>query len=226
MPPQNGGATGQRSERASGLLLLAGAGTFILVMMHHPTGHAMMSAENFGRMARLNVFIHGLALAAIPILFLGLLGLTRRLGSTDLATAALVLFGFAGVAVMSSAVASGLVATRIMDDMQSADEGSRAVAHALLDYSGQVNHGYTSVYVVASSAAILLWSAAILKGRAMSRAAGAAGILVGAGVAVAFLSGHVGLGVHGFGMIAFAQSAWLVWIGLLLCLEGGAPRAT
>jgi len=214
-----------RSERGSGVLLLAGAGTFILVMMHHPTGHAMLSAENFGRMARLNVFIHGLALAAIPILFLGLLGLTRRLGSTDLATAALVVFGFGGVAVMSSAVASGLVSTRIMDRMQAADEGSREVTHALLDYSGEVNHGYTSVYVVASSAAILLWSAAILKGRAMSRAAGVAGVLVGAGVVVAFLSGQVGLGVHGFGMIAFAQSAWLIWIGILLCFEAGTPRA-
>src|SRR5262245_34462648 len=134
MTTQNGGTGGMRNERASGILILAGALTFILVMMHHPTGHAMMSAENFGRMARLNVLVHSLALAAIPILFLGLLGLTRRLGWTDLATAALVAFGFAGAAVMSSAVASGLVATRIMDRMQAADERSREVAHALLDY--------------------------------------------------------------------------------------------
>lgn len=209
-----------RNEKASGVLLLAGALSFILVMMHHPTGHAMLSGD-FGRMARLNVFVHSLALAAIPIMFLGLLGLTRRLGSTDLATAALVLFGFAGVAVMSSAVASGFVATGIMEKMLAAGEGSREVYDVLLDYSHYVNHGYTSVYVVASSAAILLWSAAILKGRAMSRAAGVAGVLIGPAVVVAFLSGRVGLGVHGFGMIAFAQSAWLIWIGILLCFGTG-----
>ena len=41
--------------------------------------------------------------------------------------------------------------------------------------------------------------------------------MVGAGVLVAFLSGHVSLDVHGFGLITFTQSGWLIWLGILMC---------
>ncbi len=59
----------------------------LLVMSLHPTGHALMVPERFARLARLNMMIHALAVATVPVLFLGLLG-PRRLGSSDLTTAA------------------------------------------------------------------------------------------------------------------------------------------
>ena len=46
------------------------------------------------------------------------------------------------------------------------------------------------------------------------------GVFVGAGILLAVLSGHLRLGVHGFGIVVLAQSAWLIWVGGLLCREG------
>ncbi len=76
------------------------------------------------------------------------------------------------------------------------------------------------MYVVASSLAIMLWSAEVVRSRRMARATGVAGLAVGAGVLVGFLSGHLSLDVHGFGIVTFAQSGWLIWLGILLCRPG------
>lgn len=207
----------------SGLLLIAGSLAYMLVMTIHPTAHDLMTAESFARQARMGVLVHGLALAATPIVFLGLLGLSRRLGPSDLATAGLVVFGFGGVAVMSAAVASGFVATPLIGRLLTAEGASRDVYHALLGYTGLVNQGFAQVHVVAFSVAILLWSAAILVTGRMSRAAGIAGVVVGLGVLLVFFSGHVRLDVHGARIVFFAQSGWLIWLGSLLCRTEGKP---
>src|SRR3989442_1116642 len=92
-----------KRDVVSGILLIAGALAGMIVMSLHPTGHGLMAEEGSEKLAQLNVMVHSLALAATPIVFLGLLGLQRRLGQSDLTTAALVAFGFGGVAVMSAA---------------------------------------------------------------------------------------------------------------------------
>ena len=66
----------------------------------------------------------------------------------------------------------------------------------------------------------MLWSAAILRSGRISRAAGLAGTVVGAGVFLAFLSGYLRLDVHGFGIMTVTQSGWLIWLGILLCRVG------
>jgi len=215
-----------KRDAASGILLIAGSLMGMLVMSLHPSARDLMTPEDFARQANLNVLVHGVALAALPVLFLGLLGLSRRLGSTDLTTAALVAYAFGGAALISAAVASGFVATPVMKQMLDAEAGSRAVYHALLTYTGFVNQGFAKVDVVASSAAILLWSAAILRSRRIPRAAGVAGAVVGGGILLAFLSGYLRLGVHGFGLVTFAQSGWLIGLGVLLCREGRASDLT
>jgi len=211
-----------RREAASGILLVAGSLAGVLVMLLHPTSHHLLSGEKTAQAAALNTMVHGLALAAVPAVFLGLLGLARRLGPSDLTTAALVVYGFGAVAVISAAVASGFVATPVAERTLAAEGSAREIYHGLLWYTGRLNQGFAQVHVVASSVAILLWAVAILKSGRMSRATGVAGAVVGAGVLLAFLSGRLRLDVHGFGIVTFAQSAWMAWLGALLFGEGGA----
>jgi hypothetical protein len=206
-----------RSDRLSAILLVAGALAGVVVMALHPTAHGLLSPENGPRLTRLNTFVHGLALAAVPALFFALLGLTRRLGATDLSIAALVVWGFGGVAVTSAAVASGFVAPGAIARIV-AENGSR-VPQAFLVYTGLWNQGFAKVYLVASCAAILLWSAAILRGSRVPGGAGIAGIVLAGAVLAAFFAGHLGLDVHGFGVMTLAQSIWLVWIGIALWKE-------
>ena len=44
---------------------------------------------------------------------------------------------------------------------------------------------------------------------------------VPAAILLLFFVGHLKLDVHGFGIVMLAQSAWMIWIGILLCREGG-----
>ena len=43
---------------------------------------------------------------------------------------------------------------------------------------------------------------------------------IGALLLAGFFAGHLRVDVHGFGIVTFAQSAWLLWVGALL-LRGG-----
>jgi len=195
-------------------MLIAGPLAFLVVMFLHPTGHALMS-EQGGRLARMNSFVHGLAIAATPVVFLGLLGLARRLGSSHLTKAALVACGFGSVAVMSAAVGGGFVATGVIEEIVAAD-GS-PIPHALLEYTHLWNQAFATIFAVAYSAGILLFSAAILKSARMGRAGAVYGFVVGLAVMLALLSGHIAMDIHGFGAITLAQSSWLIWMGVGLC---------
>lgn len=216
-----------KNPTISGILLISGAVFGVLVMLAHPTAHDLITAADPGRRAAGNVAVHAVALVTLPMLFLGLWGLTRRLAPSDLSLAALVLYGFGGVATVPAAVMSGFVATEVILDMDGVGAASRELSFALLRYTGLVNRGFYACAVVAVSLAILLWSAAILRGRRLSRSAGIVGLVVGAVVPLGLFSGHLGLGLHGAGIITGAQSVWLVWVGTLLVRAGdGAPAPT
>ena len=210
-----------RRDVASGTLLIAGAAAGVVVMGLHPNAHGLMNPESGPRLTQVNVIVHGLALAAVPAVFLGLMGLWRRLGPSDLATAALVAYGWASVAVLSAAVASGFVAPGVIATVVTA-EGSKG-GDALLSYTRLLNQGFAKVNVVASCVAILLFASAILRSGRLARAAGIFGAVVSAAILLLFFVGHLRLDVHGFGIVTLAQSVWLIWIGVLLCRDGAEP---
>jgi len=206
-------------DALSGVLLIGSALAFILVMGMHPTAHGLMKEETFQQTARLGMLVHALAIAATPVAFLGLLGVARRLWPSDLAAAALVACGFGSVAVMGAALASGFVFPGVVSRIV-ATEGSN-VPHAFMLYTGLWNQAFAKVHVVAYAVGILLWSAAILRSRggmAFATATGISGIVVGIGVLFLFLSGHVHLDVHGSRIVWFAQSGWLVWLGITMLM--------
>jgi len=210
-----------RRDLTSGSLLIAGSAAGVVVMALHPTAHGLMNPETGTHLRLVNAMVHGLALAATPLVFLGLLGLRRRLESSAPATAAVVIYGWGCVALMSAAVASGFVAPAVIERVGAIDAST--AADALLRYTGLWNQGFAKVNVVASSIGIVLFSVSILRSRRLSPAAGVFGAVVGVAIVVLLLSGHLTLDVHGFGVVTFAQSAWLIWVGVLLC--GGETAA-
>lgn len=212
-----------RQEKASGILLIASALMMVLVMATHPTGHQMVSGAAEGTsLAHRNMLVHGIAIASVPPLFLGLLGLSRRLGFTDLTIAALVFHGFAGVAVLSAALTSGFVASGVIHEFVAAEASQRDFYSRLLEYTHYFNQAYAGVHLLASSVAILLWSVAILRGGRMSRAPAWAGVVVVSLVLLFHLAGHLNLDVHGFGIITVAQGAWIIWVGILMLQDSPA----
>ena len=210
-------------DRISGMALIIGMAGSIITMAFHPTGHDLSTPEHSASMMQLNVAVHSLALVCVPILFMGALGLTRRLASPNrLALAGLVLFGFAEIAVMIAATVSGLVAPGLFHHM-AADPGMADIWRAVLTLNGHLNQAFAQVYVVASSAAIVLWSAAILRSGNFSRPLGVYGYILGPLTVIAVLSGHIRLNVHGFGMVVVSQAVWFISAGVLLWKEKQEP---
>jgi hypothetical protein len=184
-------------------------------MAVHP--HGAISPAQVESMARNLTIVHSLALASLMVLFLGALGLAQRLKSADrLDIAALVLFAFASVAVMSAAVMDGLVAPNILRRLVEAGAGAGESWRIVFRYNFEINQAFARLYAVTSSIAIILWSISMLKNRVLARGLGIYGCVIGPVAVLAVASGHLGMDVHGFGAVVLGQAIWFVTAGVLL----------
>ncbi len=208
-------------ERTGGLALILGSIGGIVTMALHPTGHDLLAPGAFDSVARLNVAVHALAIASLPVSFFGALALARRVATPDrLSIGALVVFGYAAVAALIAAATSGFVAPAFARGMLDASATVKERTHALLDYNAELNQAFAKIFTVGSSAAIALWSIAILRTRALASGIGLYGLLLGPAAIVGIVSGHLRLNVHGMGLVMFGQAIWFILVGILLCRGG------
>jgi len=198
-------------ERRAAVALLIGVVAPLLVMGMHPTGGDI--TRGGARLVTINHWVHGVALAAQPVVFLGLLGLWRSLRS-DFATAALVLYGFGIVAILSAATLSGFVAPDVVTD------------RVLLGYTGQLNQGFAKVSVAAIGASLILWGAALwpIGGRGFARLPAAAGVIIGAVLALGVLTGWLHLTAGGIVIVTLLQGLWIILVAAHLLREGSNGR--
>ncbi len=187
-------------------------------MAFHPTGPDLFVAGQLETVSRAAVLVHALALVSMLTLFLGALALTRRAASPDrLAIAALVAFGFASVAGMIAATMNGFIAPGLARQIIASESLPVNQAWRIaLNYTGRVNQAFAQVLVVASSIAIMLWSAAILRNRALALGIAIYGLVLGPVIVLALASGRLRLHVHGFGLVMILQSVWLITVGALM----------
>ena len=195
--------------------MIAGSLAGIITMGLHPTIRDLSAPDKFGPMTLLLISVHALAIMSLPVLFLGALALSRRIVSPDrLALAALVVYGFALVAVLVAAVVDGFVvpslAREIMTAPPPATEEWR-IAH----YNGLLNQWFARVFLIGSSISIILWSASILRTRALAPGVAIYGLIVGPAVIIAVVSG-LRLDPHGAGLLILGQSVWFIIAGILL----------
>jgi hypothetical protein len=214
----------RRDNRLGGLALIAGAVGFLATMSLHPTGHDLASPGNFEAAALRGEIAHGLALASLPFTFLGGLALARRLDSPGRTSLfALVAYGFALVAVMLAAIASGFVSPNLMRAFADDHGAVSASGHALLDFAWELNQACARVFVVGASLAILLWSLCVVRSRRLAPGLGVYGLVIAALAVLGVVSGHLRLDVHGFGLVAITQAIWAIAAGV--SLWRGAPAA-
>lgn len=208
-------------QKSGGAAWIAGSVLMLVTMSLHPSGHDLAAAETFSRGAFLARFTHGLALASLPLSFCGALALARRLG-TAAGWFGLVVFAQALVAVMLAAIASGILAPELFAARLASEGARRDGFGLLLHYNGQLNQACATVYVLGSALALLAWSLAILRTRALAAALGWGGVLLAATSSLALLAGHLRLDVHGFGAVVLGQATWMVAAGVGLLRRAGA----
>ena len=204
-------------NRLSGLALIVGSIGVIITMSLHPTGH--IAAMDMESMIRKLIMVHALGLACLPVLFLGAWGLCRQLAAqARLAAIGLVLYAFALLAVMSAAVADGLITPSILHQIVASASAPSAMDtwRLIQHYNFYANQAYAQVFVAASSIAIIVWSAALLRTTSRFRGLGIYGCVVGPLVLLALFSGHLTLDAHGFGVIVLLHSIWFVTAAIFL----------
>jgi hypothetical protein len=205
-----------RRERLGGWAMIAGAVMGLVTMAFHPTG---------GGHAALALAVHALALAATPLAFYGGWVLTRRLSAGGpLAELALAFYGVSAAATLLATTASGFLASDLIARAAALQGEARAAADAVMHYNFALNQAFAKVLVAASSVAIGLWSMEIVRTRLMRRASGVLGCVVAVVTLLALFSGHLTLGVHGFGAVVLAQAVWLVLVGAELRQAAPPPE--
>ncbi|HEY6384168.1 MAG TPA: hypothetical protein VIX91_00630 [Candidatus Acidoferrum sp.] len=183
----------------------------IITMISHPGGK--ISPAEVDHVARMLIVVHSLALASVPVIFLGAWGMTRRIGGADrLAWAGLVLYALASIAVMNAAVSDGLMAPVLMRKIVAASAETRDMWQTLMNFNFQMNQAFARVYVVGSLLAVVLWSVSILRYRTLGRGVGVYGVLLGVATAAGICSGYLTPDRHGFGMLIFGQAIWFLLV--------------
>jgi len=199
------------------LALIIGTLAGLVTMSVHPTGRELAADLAGGGHGVLNIVAHSVALLAQPLILMGLLVLTLRLtAQRDIAIAAYILFAWASVAIMLAATASGLIATSVLAADVQRQHVTPGAAISALQYTGLLNRAFAKVYVAFSSLAIVLWSVAMLRTGHVWRGLGTYGVVGGLAMLAGIMSGHLGVGIHGFGAVVLSQGIWLVWTAALL----------
>ena len=209
-------------DRRSAIALIAGSAGMIITMISHPGGK--ISPAEVDHVARMLIVVHSLALASIPVIFLGAWGMSRRIGGPDrLAWAGLVLYAVASIAVMNAAVLDGLIAPNLIKQILSATPETRDGWRMMMNYNFQMNQAFARVYAVGSSLAVVLWSVSILRYRTLSRGVGIYGVVLGVVTVAGIFSGFLTPDRHGFGLLIFGQAIWFLMVaGMMWRAERGS----
>ncbi len=214
------------NARTVGWILIAGATLSLGFAMAHPqlTAHELNAVlRQMIAGATFNGWVHGILMALYVILAAGLLGFSRLLGlDRPLVSLGMVAYGVGIIAMVGAAVINGFALSLFAGRYAAVKpEQANAVA-ASINAMGSISGAWAGVGAVASSMAILVWSVTLLRFGGGWRVAGVIGMAIGAATSVMLISGTIILNVHGFMLLIFSQSIWIVAIGYLLL--GGAPN--
>jgi heme A synthase len=207
-------------DRKSGIAFLAGSLGGIVTMAIHPTGHGVMTPAQAEALAFTSEFAHTLAMVSFLVLFLGAMGLTRRLARHDSETApdrlaimAIAVYTFAAMALLIATAVSGFIVPDIIRHMIG-DAANQAQWRMIIDAVFAFNQAFARIYSVAASLAIVLWSASAIRNGGLNRGIAVYGSIAAVVLTLLIAVGHLRLNVHGMAVVVFAQALWFVLAGV------------
>jgi len=210
-----------RHLRLSGWALIAGSVGILVTLVLHPNERGLFDPSQIESVRRTTIIVHSVALFALPLLFMGALGLSRRIGwDSSSAVAALIIYAFALGAMMNAIVIDGLVTPGLARAIVNAGPGESEAWKIALNHNGLLDAAFMNVFLMASSLAIVLWSVAIVRSGAFARTIGVYGCLLGAGTMMAQATGLLSRSLHLFFLVLVGQVIWFLANGVQLCRSG------
>jgi hypothetical protein len=202
-------------DRKSGIALIAGSvGGIITMAMHPVAAPGSLAPEQVMRLMALSGAVHALAIGSVVLLFLGACGLTRRIANPDrVAFSALVVFGFACVALLIAPAVSGFIVPNIMQAM-ARDLPANGHQWEMIIYSiFQINQAFARIYSVAASLSMILWSVSALRNGGFGRGVAIYGCVIAPLIILGIGSGRMRLDVHGMAAVWLGQAIWFILVG-------------
>ncbi|HET7923388.1 MAG TPA: hypothetical protein VFL30_00735 [Rhodanobacteraceae bacterium] len=214
--PDGAGTAGE--ARIAGIVLVATTLLSILMMAHHPSASthepASLAADIAGT-ATLSRIVHGTLIAIIGAELYAFAVFSGRLSQgRGAARAALVAYAIGAGAMIGAALISGFVVSNLGIYYSTAADPAPFVDFARVCMTG--NQALAKLGVVAMSAAIVLWSIALLHDRSRDRWLPIVGFVTGLAPAIALFAGAIRLDVHGMLLVVVAQAIWNLAAGIAL----------
>lgn len=201
--------------RLSGWALILGSIGIMVTLVLHPNERGLFDPAQVESVARTTIIVHSIALFALPFLFIGGLGISRRVGWDSWgAVAALIFYGFALVAMMNAIVIDGLVTPGLARAVVKAGPDQAGTWKIALSHNGLLDGAFMNVFLMASSLAIALWSAAMVRS---ARGIAIFGCFIAAATIAAQVTGFLSQHLHIFFLVLIGQVIWLVINGAALC---------
>jgi hypothetical protein len=202
-----------------GIALIIGALGGIVTMALHPTGHDILQnpEEISRRYEMLAVAVHTLAIISVPIMFWGFFGFSQRIGwEKPTIILAQIAFGFGSLSVTAAAVINGLATPTLMRQIYNADEPTKKLLNQIVWNNWLLNQAFSKVYVVATAAALIIWSYHLWKKGLLAQITAVIGFIIGVVSLLGIFSGHLKLDVHGFGLVMFGQAVWIILVAIFM----------
>jgi heme A synthase len=207
-------------DRKAGLAFIAGSIGGMVTMAIHPTSAGVLTPAQFERLAVVSGIAHSLAMVSFLVMFLGSIGLTRRLAAREgerpdrLAISGLVGFGFGAVALLLATAVSGFIVPDIMRHMIRDGAANVSQWRMIIDAVFQFNQAFARIYSVAASVAVMLWSVSALRNGGLGKVVAVYGCLIAPVLIVLIGVGHLRLNVHGMAVVVLAHAIWFVGVGV------------
>jgi hypothetical protein len=195
------------SYSRSGTALMVSIIMTIVTMVLHPSGG---SIEYIQKIATVIIISHCIAIAATPLSILGFWGLTKKLQDESMisltAFIASCIAMFAGVC---AAAINGLALPLFSNRYIGATPETIAAIKPIFGYGSSLNHAFDFLFIGFCCLAILLWSLAILKTRALPSWLGWTGVLIVTAVIIIAATGFVLVDLRGFRLFIACLVIWL-----------------
>jgi hypothetical protein len=206
--------------RTAGIALAVGSLLMVAFMMLHPRIEAHGTTEFIAeveRQAIANGIVHGSLIALLGLFVFGFTGLESRLGmSSAFGRAGLVAYVMGAIALAAAALINGFIVPEFVSRYQARPAEELLPMHDILALCRASNQVCSRMGVLAMSIAIVLWSIPLVGRRGLLRLTGVLGCIAGALPALALLSGHLPMNVHGVLAFVLAQAVWNLAIAFQL----------
>lgn len=213
-------AAAQPRPAIAGGAIIVSAALAVAAVAHHPTLTHATSREDvlrqIVRLSGLDEAVHAIVIVAVCGLLYGLIAFAVRRGlRNDAVLAGLVAYALGTVFAIAAALIDGFVIPAIAARYAAAPRPSADLAPQLLALCAIAIQVATKTWLIATSFAVLAWSAGFLRQRGMLRLLGAGGIVVTAAMLVVLaFAGNVN--THSLGAVVLLQTLWYVAVGALM----------